>query len=279
MIWHFKIDLLSISDTIYSSCTMNTSSIAKTCWTLVNNQQITTALSKAKQETISNPHKADAHLLYAQLLLFNGETEKGYEHLKKSHNIEPQNVIIINEIAQTAQLLGKIKDALTFYALALQINPSPQQMAQCGSFMLEIGQVSEAEQLLNLSSARGNLLAIAGMINLRLRQRRNPEAADLISTHLQRLSESVSFQQATARLMLAEKEYNSALEVLGMTPPLELSNEAQIVHLRLIGESLDKLGYVDEAFTAYHDFNQLRGCTYDPPVHSKHIHNIQSQYS
>ncbi len=225
------------------------------------------------------PDKEKVLIHHGQVLLATNKEEEGLELLKQAHRQRPQPLVILQQIASTAQKLGRTKDALEFYGLALEANPTAEQMASCGNFMLEIGQLVEAEQLLSLSSTQGHLSGVAGLVNLRLQQGRKPEAADLVSANMQRLSESIELIHACVRLLLAEKEYGSAWQALGMMPLPKVPPSAKPVHFRLMGEILDKLGYPEEAFTAYFQFNNLLGCTYDMYEHFNHIQKIKHTYT
>ena len=57
-----------------------------------------------------------------------------------------------------------------------------------------------------------------------------------------------------------------------------LPSESKSVHLRLLGDTLDKLGRHTEAFDAYHQFNNLRGCTYDSEEHQIHLSSIKETH-
>ena len=249
------------------------------CWTLMqtNRRSEAEALSTALFEQHPNNHTVLVH--HGQILLTTGKELEGLELLKQAHRQTPQPASILKQIATTAHKLGRTKDALEFYGLALEANPSAEQMAMCGNFMLEIGQLKEAEQLLALASAQGHLSGVAGLVNLRLRQGRQPEAADLVSANMQRLSESIELIHACARLLLSEKEYASAWQVLGMMPLPKVPPSAKPIHFRLRGEVFDKLGYPQEAFTSYFQFNTLLGNTYDMYKQFNHIQQIKKSYT
>ena len=248
------------------------------CMNLLNQKKHVEALDVARQLVGLNPDDAKTMLFYGHALLANNLFAEALDAWIKTDELVPQSILIIQQMATIARELGRNQDALTYYGRALEISPTTENIEACGNLMLEIGHIHEAEQLLMLASSKGNLRAVAGLVDLRVKQGRQPEAADLISEHIQRLGEEPALVQSCARLMLAEREYDSALEALGMIDFKQLPTNAKLVHIRLLGDALDKLGRHSEAFDAYTYFNTLRGSSYDSTIHFTHLQNVKSTH-
>ena len=229
---------------------------------LLNQKKHIEALDVARQLVDLNPDDAKTMLFYGHALLANNLFAEALDAWIKTDELVPQSILIIQQMATIARELGRNQDALTYYGRALELSPTTDNLEACGNFMLELGHVHEAEQLLTIASSKGNLRAVAGLVDLRVKQRRKPEAADLISEHMQRLGEEPALIQSCARLMLAEREYDSALEALCMIDFNTLPTGTKLVHFRLLGDTFDKLGRHAEAFEAYTIFNTLRGSSY-----------------
>ena len=257
---------------------MNTTNTLRECITLLQQHQPVKALEIIRPMMETNPNDATAWTVYGEVLVQNDLYLAGLDAWIEADSRTPQPIDIVRKMAQIARKFGRTKDALQYFGRCIELQPTADNMETCGNFLLEIGQLNEAEQLLTIASSTGNLRAIAGLIDLRVRQNRRPEAADLVTQHLQRITEEPALIQACARLMLAEKEYHSALEVLCMIDVNRLPPETTSVHFRLLGETLDKLGRHAEAFKAYQQFNNLRGCTYDSEQHHIHLTSIKETH-
>ena len=248
------------------------------CMNLLSQKKNVKALQVAQQLTQQNSNDASTMLWYGNALLANDRFEEALDAWIQADELIPQSILIIQQMAIIARELGRNQDALKYYGRVLELSPTTENIEACGNLMLEIGHIHEAEQLLVLASSHGNLKAVAGLVDLRVNQGRKPEAADLISKHLQRLGEEPALIQSCARLMLAEQEYNSALEALGMIDYNQLLTNSKLVHVRLLGDTLDHLGRHSEAFEAYSYFNALRGSTYDSTVHFTHLQDVKSSH-
>ena len=257
---------------------MNTTTCLLTCIDLLKRGQHHEALHTIQPLMDMNPTEAQPWTVYGNILLEQNRFEDALDAWKLADSITPQPIVVVTQMAQIAREFGRTKDALQYYARCIELNPTSETVEASGNFLLEIGQLAEAEQLLTLATSTGNLKAVAGMIDLRMKQNRRPEAADLVTQHLQRLTEEPALIQACARLMLAEKELNSALEVLCMIDFHQLPTRSKLVHFRLLGDVLDKLGRHAESFEAYQQFNTMRGCTYDAMIHREYIQTVKDAY-
>lgn len=257
---------------------MNTTTCLLTCIDLLAKGRYAEALKTIQPLIDTHPSDAQTWTVYGNILIEHNRFEEALSAWKQADAITPQSIAVIGQMAQLAREFGHTKDALQYYARCIELNPTADNIEASGNFLLEIGQLVEAEQLLTLASAAGNLRAVAGLIDLRIKQNRRPEAADLITQHLQRLTEEPVLVQACARLMLAEKELDSALEVLCMIDFQRLPARIKLVHFRLLGDVLDKLGRHAEAFEAYTQFNAMRGCSYDSALHKAHLETVKTTY-
>ena len=235
---------------------------------------------RLSQELAEIHHKSSvAQLLYGQILYTLGHFQKAFYVLKIANQLSPQSAEILTSMGQVSQELGRTKDSLDFYGQALALEPTVERMTICGHFLFEIGQLEEAEQLLTIATSQGNLQAVASLILLRLRQNRAPEAADLVSQFIDRLAEEPSLAHATARLMLSQQEIHSSLDVLQMLNIQDLSTGKKLQHLRLLGETYDKLQQYKKSFFAYQQFNNARSCQYNPETHQKKINAILERFT
>ena len=253
---------------------MTTTNTLIECITLLQQHRPVDALKIIRPLIDTNPDDATVWTIYGEVLVNNDLYLAGLEAWIEADSRTPQPIDIIKKMAQIARKLGRTKDALQYFCRCIELHPTAENIEASGNFLLEIGQLKDAEQLLTIASSTGNLRAVAGLIDLRVRQNRRPEAADLVTQHLPRISEEPALIQACARLMLAEKEHNSALEVLGMIDINRLSPESKLVHFRLLGETLDKLGKHAQAFNAYTQFNRMRGCTYNSDQHHVRLNSV-----
>ena len=258
---------------------MNITTTTQTCWSLMELEQHQQALDLAQKLIDAAPKNSASHQLKGQLLFSLQRFQEALSAFKVANQLHPQAAEVLMIMGQAAQELGNTKDALEFYSQALALEPTAERMAICGNFMFEIGQLPEAEQLLTLSASQGDLRAVAGLVQLRLRQNRAPEAADLVNHFIDRLSEEPSLIHATARLLLSQKEYHSALEALQMLSITTLSSGTKMLHLRLLGETFDKLNQTKKAFLTYHQFNKLRSFHYDSKAHEQQIASLQEHFS
>ena len=258
---------------------MNIIRTRKKCWNFIRSGQPRQALNLAKKLVRKHPKESEPQILQGQLLFTLQHYRDALSAFTAAAQLQPESPEIFMLLGQTAQELGDTQKTLDYYGKALALEPTAQRMSICGNFLLEIGQLLEAEQLLTIAAKYGDLKAVAGLVLLRLRQSRAPEAADIIGQYLPRLSEEPALIQATARLMLAQKEYHSALEALEMLDINTLSTGNQLLQLRLLGETFDKLALHQKAFVAYQQCNTLRALEYNSAAHQEKISSLQARFS
>ena len=162
---------------------MNTTNTLRECITLLQQQRPMNALEIIRPLMDTNPNDAKAWTVYGEVLVQNDLYLAGLDAWIEADSRAPQPIDIVKQMAQIARKFGRTKDALQYFGRCIELHPTADNIEASGNFLLEIGQIEEAEQLLTLASSAGNLKAIAGMIDLRVKQNRRPEAADLVTQH------------------------------------------------------------------------------------------------
>ena len=257
---------------------MNIAATKKKCRSLLKRGQHRKALKLARKLSENQPDVLDGHLLYAQLLFSSQQFDESLKVLELAHQLAPESAEVLSLMGQAAQELGQVKDCLELYSRALELEPTAQRMVLCGNFLLEIGHLTEAELLLASAANQGSLSAVAGLVHLMMRQNRFPEAADLVSAHIQQLADEPALVHACARLLLSQQDAAGALEALSMLIAAKLPYGSRVVHFRLLGETQDKLGNREKAFRSFEQFNQLRGCSYVAEQHTQLIASVIERY-
>ena len=83
-----------------------------------------------ESETICNkilsidPYHFDSIVLLSNIFAIKSNFVKAKELLTKANEMQPNNLIVINNLGTANKELGDLKEAINFYEKALQINPN-----------------------------------------------------------------------------------------------------------------------------------------------------------
>ena len=261
------------------------------------------AVRYARQAVARAPTLSMAHNNLGVLLAAQGERAEAVTSLREALRLRPDYLDALNNLARILRELGQRDEVLTLYGRALELEPQrPEGYINLGYALFEVRRVTEAaasfRRALELKSdSAAALLGLATALRIQglpaeaqasceqaiALEPRNAEALALLGelyADRGRFAEArTQFERAIGvdadfaagyagiaalgRMRAEDADWLSGATAL-LDRPLPV---AQQIHLRYaLGKYFDDVGRYDEAFTHYHEANELsrkQGAIYD----------------
>ncbi len=191
------------------------------------------------------------HQLRGRILLALERLDEAAPALDEAIRLDPASSEAHLALGALHQATGDQVAAYDDFIRGLELAPNdPSVQLRVGYFLLREGQLDEADKLLLHAANGGAVVAVNGLVEIRETRGEYYEALDLLGSQPELLEQSQSLQVAEARLLLHLDRSVDALTVLERLAEEELTVEAAVACLRLMGDALHRLDRHDEADAA-----------------------------
>jgi len=219
------------------------------------------------------------HLVRGRALLELGRFREAIAVLERATRLDPRSAEAHLTLGAALQMGGRTQDAFAAHVRALELEPeAPHVQERVASFLLEEGQVDEAESLFRTAAARGNAEALAGLLAVSEWRGDLSQALHWIETHPRAVEESAATKLAAARVL---RRLDRPAEAVALLDAIDLatltpSNRVPVLHAK--GDALDAADDPDGAFESWARANALRGLRFDAEAHRARIAAIRERY-
>jgi len=251
----------------------------KTCFTALKEGRLPEAIGLAEKIIRANPDQGIPYLLMGRALFAQNRLAEAIRFLRLATDKDPASAEGHVSLASALRVAGHIGEAYGEFVKALELRPSdPGILCKTADFLLEQGQLDEAEQLFRLAVAQKDPRAFSGLASV-LERRGNFAAALQLLEKSPLAPTTLTIMTTKARLLWRLKRGQEAAALLesfdkSAVPPVEA---AGCYHL--LGDIFHDLGEYDQAFAAYSHANRERHLIYDPKAEAARIDRIISKFS
>jgi tetratricopeptide (TPR) repeat protein len=198
--------------------------------------------------------------------------------LRRAAALLPGSALARVELGMALARAGVRDEPARCYREAAALAPrDPVPRVKLGHTLARIGQLDEAEAAFReaLALQPGDRDAAVGLAGVLEARRDADGAAALLQPHLGSgdAVAAITWGRVCQRLRQPE----AALPVLRAALAHGADPNTRPLLLYALGDTLDALGEVDEAFSAFSDANRTRGLTFDPARHQAELQNLATQ--
>jgi len=192
---------------------------------------------------------------------------------------QPESSTAWLRLAEVLERRGFVERVYRAYARAFELDPSstPLQLSM-GQFLLNRGELDDAERMFRMAAASGTIESITG-IGAVFEHRGDLDAAiALVDRFDEGLDHSMSLRLLKARMLIRKKRAAEAVAMLVASKiPTEPNPKTYYYHA--LGDAHEAAGQADAAFAAWTRANQLRGLTFDPVAHTRNIDRLIERHT
>jgi tetratricopeptide (TPR) repeat protein len=192
---------------------------------------------------------------------------------------QPESSTVWLRLAEALERRGFVERVYRAYARAFELDPSstPLQLSM-GQFLLNRGELDDAERMFRMAAASGTIESITGIGAVFEHRGELDAAIALVDRFDEGLDHSMSLRLLKARMLIRKKRADDAVSLL-VASKIPTDPNAQTYYYHALGDAHEAAGQADAAFAAWTHANQLRGLKFDPVAHSRNIDRLIERHT
>ncbi len=238
------------------------------------------ALNALLQGMQAAPEDGPLWLEAGRLLARLGEHKTASQVLRRAAALLPRSTEAHLELGMALTREGVRREPEACYRQAVQLEPGdPMARVKLGHALLREARLEEAEAQFRAAmdlapQQRDGAVGLALVMESR---RETEQAHALLAPRLDQPNTAAA--TAWARVCRRRGASADALPVLRQALARVGGDHERAILLHALGDALDDLGRVDEAFQAFARANALRGLSFDGPAHRRQLRALAAQFS
>jgi len=192
---------------------------------------------------------------------------------------QPESSTAWWRLAEGLERRGYLEKVFLAYARAFELDPNstPLQLSM-GQFLLNRGELDDAERMFRMAAASGSIESITGIGAVMERRGDVDGAIALVDRFDEGLEHSMSLRLLKARMLIRKKRADEAVSILKASK-IPTDPNAQTYYYHALGDAHEAAGEADLAFAAWTRANTLRGIAFDPVAHTRNIDQLMERHS